>query len=156
MINNLDTFLSPQNIYLIVNWGIIPFWILLIAMPNHGITRFFAHSVVAPLILATCYCFIGYQIYLGGNIFQGFNLYLGLEDFYKVYSNELFLLIFWIHFLALSLFIGAWIARDASRYMIPRVLSSICLIATYFSGPVGIVVYWLIRIFYSKKINFNE
>jgi len=40
--------------------------------------------------------------------------------------------------------------------MVPKILSIPCIAITYFSGPVGIVVYWFIRIFYAKKINFNE
>ena len=27
---------------------------------------------------------------------------------------------------------------------------------TYFTGPIGLVVYWLIRIFFAKKISFND
>ena len=30
MINNLLSFLSYENIYLIANWGVIPFWLLLV------------------------------------------------------------------------------------------------------------------------------
>ena len=156
MINNVLSFLTYENIYLIANWGVIPFWLLLIVAPNHGITKFFSHSVIAPFLLASAYIFVGYKIFLDGNLFEGFNLYLGLEDLYGIYSNESFLLIFWLHFLAISLFIGAWIVRDSERYMIPRFFTILCLIITYFSGPVGILIYWFVRIFFSKKINFNE
>ena len=156
MINNVISFLTYENIYLIANWGIIPFWLLLIVMPNHGITKFFSHSVIAPFLLASAYIFVGYKIFLEGNLFEGFNLYLGLEDLYGIYSNESFLLIFWLHFLAISLFVGSWIVRDSERYMIPKFITILCLIFTYFSGPVGILIYWFVRIFFSKKINFNE
>ena len=156
MINNVISFLTYENIYLIANWGVIPFWLLLIVMPNHGITKFFSHSVIAPFLLASAYIFVGYKIFLEGNLFEGFNLYLGLEDLYGIYSNESFLLIFWLHFLAISLFIGSWIVRDSERYMIPKFITILCLIFTYFSGPVGILIYWFVRIFFSKKINFNE
>ena len=67
MINNLENFLLPENIYLIANWGIIPFWLLLIFMPNNGITKFFSHSIIAPLLLLIDYGFIGYNIYLDQN-----------------------------------------------------------------------------------------
>tara|TARA_B110000014_G_C19734567_1_gene383392 strand:+ start:23 stop:493 length:471 start_codon:yes stop_codon:yes gene_type:complete len=156
MINTLDSYLTFENIYLFANWGVVPFWLLLIFLPNHGITKFFSHSVIAPLLLAFAYIFIGYKIFLNGNIFDGFNLYLGYENLYEIYSQESFLIIFWLHFLALSLFVGSWIARDCERYMVPKILSATCLLVTYFAGPVGIVIYWFIRIFYSRKINFNE
>ena len=51
MINNLMSVLTYENIYLIANWGIIPFWLLLIFLPNHQLTSFFAQSIIAPLLL---------------------------------------------------------------------------------------------------------
>jgi len=156
MINTLDSLLTFENIYLFANWGVIPFWLLLIIMPSHSITKFFSHSVIAPLLLATAYIFITRQIILEGNIFEGFKLYLGLDSLNAIYSNESLRLVFWLHFLAISLFVGAWIARDSERHMIPKALSAPCILITYFTGPFGIVIYWFIRIFYAKKINFDE
>ena len=136
--------------------AILPFWILLIVAPNQGVTRALTQSVIAPLILAAGYIFIAYKIYLEGNIFEGFSLYLSLEDLYSLFSDESFLLIFWLHFLSISLFAGCWIVRDSQRYLVPRVLTVISLTLTYFSGPIGLMVYWFVRIFFAKKISFNE
>ena len=156
MINNLLDILSYENIYLIANWGVIPFWLLLIILPNHGVTNFFVQSIIAPLLLAGAYGFVGYNIFLEENILDSFELYNGLDGLYSMFSNEAFLLVFWIHFLAISLFLGAWISRDSQRYMVPRFLVIISLILTYFTGPVGLLIYWFIRIFFAKKINFND
>ena len=156
MINTLVNLLTFENIYLFANWGVVPFWLLLILMPNHNITKFFSHSIIVPLLLACAYVFVARQIILEDNIFEGFKLYLGLDGLDKIYSNESLRLIFWLHFLAISLFIGSWIARDCQRYMVPKILSIPCIIITYFAGPVGIVTYWLIRIIYAKRINFYE
>jgi len=156
MINTLDSLLTFENIYLFANWGVIPFWLLLILMPNHGITKFFSHSIVAPLLLTLAYVFVARQIILEENIFEGFKLYLGLNGLAEIYSNESLRLIFWLHLLAINLFVGSWIARDCQRYAVPKILSIPCITITYFIGPFGIVIYWFIRIFYAKKINFNE
>ena len=156
MINNLLDLLSLNNIYLIANWGVIPFWTLLIVLPNHGITNFFVQSIIIPLLLGGAYSYVAYDIFLEGNIFGSFELYGGLDSLYAMFSNEAFLLIFWIHFLTISLFLGAWITRDSQKYMVPRFLVILTLILTYFTGPVGIFIYWLIRIFYAKKISFND
>ncbi len=156
MINNLLNILNYENIYLIVNWGVLPFWIMLIILPSHGVTNFFVQSIIVPLILASAYSFVAYNIYLEGNILDSFELYRGLDGLYSMFSSEAFLLIFWIHFLALSLFLGAWITRDSQKYMIPKFFLIISLISTYFTGPVGLLIYWFIRIFFAKKINFND
>ena len=156
MINNLLNILSYENIYLIANWSVVPFWLLLIILPNHSVTNFFVQSIIAPLLLASAYGFVAYDIFLKENILDSFELYRGLEDLYSMFSSEAFLLIFWLHFLAISLFLGAWISRDSQRYMVPRFFVIISLILTYFTGPVGLLIYWFIRIFFAKKINFND
>ncbi len=156
MLNDVIAFITTENIYLVANWGVIPFWLLLILAPNHGLTNFLAQSVIVPLLLATGYSYLTYNLYLEKNVFDGFELYSGLDGLYSMFSNEILLLIFWLHFLAISLFAGAWIIRDARRYLIPKIITIPTLILTYFSGPVGIVIYWLIRIFFAKKISFDD
>ena len=156
MINNLLDILSYENIYLMANWGVIPFWLLLIILPNHGVTNFFVQSIIAPLLLARAYVFVAYNIFLEGNILDSFELYRGLDGLYSMFSSEAFLLMFWLHFLSISLFLGAWISRDSQRYMVPRFFVIISLVLTYFTGPAGLLIYWFIRIFFAKKINFND
>ena len=40
--------------------------------------------------------------------------------------------------------------------VIPKIITIPSLILTYFTGPVGLVVYWFFRIFFTKKISFND
>ena len=136
MINNLLPLLTYENIYLLANWGVIPFWLLLILIPNHTFTNFFTQSVIPILLLAFGYIYLSYTMYLEGNILNGFELYGGLDGLYSMFANEALLLIFWLHFLAISLFVGSWIARDSKKYFIPKIITIPSLIMTYFTGPV--------------------
>ncbi len=156
MINDLLALINYETIYLVANWGVIPFWLLLIFLPNHGFTNFLVQSIIAPLLLAIGYAYLSYSIFLENNILDGFELYNGLDGLYSMFANETLLLIFWLHFLSISLFAGAWIVRDAKKYLIPKIITIPSLILTYFSGPIGLVFYWFIRIFFSKKISFND
>ena len=156
MLNNLLAYVTSENIYLAANWGVIPFWLLLIFAPNHGFTNFLSQSIVAPLLLAIGYIYLSYNLYLEKNIFDSFELYSGLDGLYSMFANEILLLVFWLHFLSISLFAGAWIIRDARRYFIPKAITIPSLVLTYFSGPVGRVIYWFLRIFFAKKISFND
>ena len=72
--------------------------------PNGTLSRFFVHSILIPLLLGSAYVFIVFKIYQNGNFLDGFGLYLGIENLYAVFSDENFLLIFWLHFLSISLF----------------------------------------------------
>ena len=156
MINDLLDYINPETIYLVANWGVLPFWLLLVFIPNHVLTSFFAQSIIAPLLLAIGYAYLSYNLYLDNNLLSGFELYAGLDGLYSMFADENILLIFWLHFLAISLFIGAWIVRDSRRFFIPKIITIPSLILTYFTGPVGLVVYWIFRIFFAKKISFND
>ena len=156
MINTLQDLLTFETIYLFANWGVIPFWLLLVFIPKNPLTIFFTQSIIAPILLATGYAYLSYSIYLEGNIFDGFELYNGLDGLYSMFANEALLLIFWLHFLAISLFAGSWIVRDSNRYFIPKIVTVLSLVLTYFTGPIGLVFYWFIRIFFAKKISFND
>tara|TARA_Y100000590_G_scaffold464600_1_gene634444 strand:+ start:804 stop:1277 length:474 start_codon:yes stop_codon:yes gene_type:complete len=157
MLNEFQDYLTFENIYLWTNIGILPFWIMLIAIPNSRFTQFLVNSVILPLILSTIYVYIIYQaILLDEPIFEAIKIYFSLDNLYTVFSTESFLLVFWLHFLALNLFLGCWISRDGVKYGIPRSLVSVPLILVYFTGPLGLVLYWLIRIFYAKRLGFHD
>ena len=156
MINDLIALVNSETIYLAANWGVIPFWLLLIFIPNHPLTNFFVQSIIAPLLLATGYIYLSYNLYLDNSIFDGLELYKGLDGLYSVFANENLLLIFWLHFLSISLFAGAWIVRDSRKYFVPKIITIPSLVLTYFSGPIGLVIYWFLRIFFAKKISFND
>ena len=64
MISKLLNFLSNENIYLLANWGVIPFWLLLITAPRNIITNIFVHSIVPSIFLSAAYVLIAYNIFL--------------------------------------------------------------------------------------------
>ena len=77
--------------------------------------KFFCSIYYSSLLLAIGYAYLSYNLYLENNIFDGFELYSGLDGLYSMFANETLLLIFWLHFLAISLFAGAWIVRDVKN-----------------------------------------
>ena len=150
-------YLTFENIYLWVNFGILPFWLMLIIIPNSKVTQILINSVILPLILSITYVYVIYQtILLDEPIFDIFKLYLSLDNLYTVFATESFLLVFWLHFLTLNLFLGSWVSRDGVKHNMSRGLVSFPLILIYFTGPLGLVLYWLIRIFYAKKLGFHD
>ena len=150
-------YLTFENIYLWANFGVLPFWVMLIIIPNSKITNFLINSVILPLILATAYIYIVYQIYTTDEpIFDIFRLYLSLDSLYTVFATESFLLIFWLHFLSLNIFLGSWISKDGVKHNVSKSLVAVPLILVYFVGPLGLVFYWLIRFFYAKRISFHD
>ena len=152
-----QNYLTFENIYLWTNFGILPLWLMLIIIPNSKFTKFFVNSIIVPLILSATYTYIIYQaILMDEPIFDFFKLYLSLDNLYTLFATESFLLVFWLHFLALNLFLGSWISRDGIKYNMPRSLVFLPLILVYFTGPLGLVLYWIIRVFYAKRISFHD
>lgn len=157
MIAQFQEYLTFENIYLWTNFGILPFWLMLIIIPNSKITQILINSIILPLILSATYVYIIYQaILVDEPIFEIFKLYLNLDNLYTVFATESFLLIFWIHFLALNLFLGSWMSRDGVKYNIPRRLVFFPLALVYFTGPLGLVVYWILRVFFAKRLSFHD
>ena len=156
MIQFVD-YLTFNNMYLWTNFGLLPFWLMLIIIPNSKVTQIFINSVILPLILSTAYVYVIYQsVLLDEPIFDIFKLYLSLDNLYTVFATESFLLVFWLHFLTLNLFLGSWVSRDGVKHNMSRGLVSFPLILIYFTGPLGLVLYWIIRIFYAKKLGFHD
>ena len=157
MLIEFQEYLTFENIYVWTSFGILPFWLMLIIIPNSKFTQFFVNSIILPLILSTTYVYLIYQtILMEEPIFDIFRLYLSLDNLYTVFSTESFLLIFWLHFIALNLFLGSWISRDGIKYNMRRSLISFPLILVYFTGPLGLVLYWIIRIFYAKRLSLHD
>ena len=157
MLIQFQSYLTIENIYLWANLGVLPFWLMLIFIPNSKFTQFFVNSIILPLILSTAYVYAIYQAILFEEpIFDFFKLYLNLDSLYTIFATESFLLVFWLHFLALNLFLGSWVSRDGVKYNISRSLLFIPLILIYFAGPLGLVLYWIIRVFFAKKLGFHD
>mgnify|MGYP001311378394 CR=1 FL=1 len=157
MLIQFQSYLTLENIYIWTNFGVLPFWLMLIFIPNSKFTQFFVNSIILPLILSTAYVYLIYQtILLDESLLDVFKLYLSLDNLYTLFATESFLLVFWLHFLALNLFLGSWISRDGIKYNMPRSLVFLPLILVYFTGPLGLVLYWIIRVFYAKRISFHD
>ena len=144
-------------LYYWVNLGILPFWLILIFFPHSNLSRYFVTSIFPILILSSSYIFILYKSYLNSYDFMNnFSLYLGIDNLSNLFSNKSYLMMFWIHFISINLFTGGWIVKDSQKLSINKILLAIPLIITYLIGPIGLLFYWLIRIFYAKSINLYD
>ena len=157
MIEQISIFFTIEMIYLWINIGVIPFWLILLFFPQSKICGIFVTSIFPFLVLGSLYIYLLYYFYNSGYEFnENFSLYLGFFDLRDLFENEAFLILFWVHFLAINLFCGSWITRDSQKFFISKYLIFFPLILSYFIGPVGILLYWLIRIIYAKRISLLD
>ena len=157
MIEQIYTYFTIEILYFWVNLGVLPFWLILIFFPSSNINKFFVTSILPILLLSGAYIFALYKSYLNSYDFiSNFELYLSMLNLSNLFSNDLFLILFWIHFVSINLFVGGWMVRDSQKLYINKILVAFPLIITYLIGPLGVFIYWLIRIFYAKSINLYE
>ena len=157
MIDQIYTYFTIEMIFMWLNLGVLPFWFVLIVFPQSQICRVFITSIFPIFILSLAY---GYLLHLffneGYDFVKNFELYLGLDDVSNLFTDKSFIILFWLHFLAINLFCGGWIVKDSQKFGINKVLMSFPLLITYFIGPIGLTLYWIIRIFYAKRINLYD
>ena len=157
MIEEIYNYFTVEMLYYWVNLGVLPFWLILIFFPQSNLSRYFVTSIFPIIILSGAYFFILYKSYLNSYDFlQNFNLYIGLDNLSDLFSDNSYLMMFWIHFISINLFTGGWIVKDAQKFSINKILLALPLVVTYLIGPIGLFFYWLIRIFYAKNINLYE
>jgi len=157
MIEEIYTYFTIEMLYLWINIGVLPFWILIIFFPQSHLCKYLATSIFPIFLLSAAYIFILYKAYLGSFDFDNnFSLYLGLNNVSELFRDDYYLLIFWTHFVAVNLFIGGWILKDSQKLYMNKILLAFPLIITYLTGPIGIFIYWIIRIFYAKRLNLYD
>ena len=157
MFEQIYTFFTLEMVYLWLNLGVMPFWLVLIIFPHSQICRVFITSIFPIFILGLAYSFLIYISFIDSYDFiQNFKLYMGLGQLSQLFEDKSFLILFWVHFLAMNLFCGGWIVNDSRIFNMNRFLVSLPLIITYLIGPIGIILYWLIRLFYAKRISLYD
>ena len=157
MIEQIYTYFTIETLYMWINLGVLPFWLMLIFFPQSHLCRYFVTSIFPIFILSAAYIFVLYKLFLlDYDFIDNFTLYLGLTELSRLFEDSLYLLIFWTHFVAINLFLGGWIVKDAQKFYINKILLAIPLIITYLIGPIGLFFYWIIRIFYAKSMKLYD
>ena len=132
--------MDAARLFEIVNTAVLPGWLLLILAPRWVWTQRVA-SFLLPLGLALTYLFV-LATHWGEGDGGGFG---SLAQVTRLFQSPWILLGGWIHYLAFDLFIGAWETRDALSRGVPRSILFLSLPLTFLFGPVGLLIYLLVR-----------
>ncbi len=74
-----------------------------------------------------------------------------LDGVMGLFQDKTLLTAGWIHYLAFDLFVGAWITRNARKHGINHWLLLPVLFLTFMLGPVGLLIYLLVRWFRTRR-----
>lgn len=141
--------MDVELLFKIVNASVMPAWLLMVFGPRWVLTQKVVHSYLYPFVLGLVYAAIIIPSFLQGG--EGdMGSVAGLQ---VGFQNGLVLVGAWVHYLIFDLFVGAWESRDSQKHGIPHVLMVSCLFFTLMLGPIGLMLYLLIRYFYTRKLN---
>lgn len=134
--------MKAELIFSIANMVALAGWLLMAIGPGWTITRRIVLSGILPLLLSVVYLVL--IILFFGRSEGGFGT---LPDVMKLFTNEWAMLAGWIHYLAFDMFIGAWEVKDAREKGVSHLLVIPCLVLTFLLGPIGLLLYHIIRHF---------
>lgn len=139
--------MKTAEIFSIANSMAMPMWLLMIILPKWKVTRFLIDYKVIPLLLSVIYAF--YMIY---HIQTGAGLDFGsLSSVMALFTLENAVMAGWVHYLAFDLLIGMWMLNENQKLGIHQLLMAPCLFATFMLGPVGFLLFMIIRTLKTSK-----
>lgn len=137
--------MKAEQIFSIANLIAMISWIILAVAPRWVLTRKIILSGAIPLLLSVVYLVL--IVLFFGSAEGGFS---SLTSVIKLFTNEWAVLAGWIHYLAFDLFVGVWEVKDAQAKNISHWFVFPCLILTFMLGPIGFLLYSILRLFLAK------
>lgn len=68
-----------------------------------------------------------------------------LDSLMVLFSDKRMVLAGWVHYLAFDLMTGVWIKKNAVKHNISHAAIIPCLLFTFMLGPLGLLIYFLVR-----------
>lgn len=141
--------MSPDVVFQIASFLVMPQWLLMIFAPRWSVTQFLVRSFLIPVVLA---CFYAYYIFSGGPMdFSAFSTLAGVKGMFQS-GGDGGMLAGWIHYLAFDLMVGGVVLRDSQKRNIAQGWIVVPLVFCFMLGPIGLLVYWLLRSVIIKKL----
>ena len=143
--------MSPDFIFKVANMIAMVAWLILIIAPFYRYTKYLVQWAIIPVLLSILYAYL-----IATNMGGADGGFSSLEEVGKLFENPYLLLAGWVHYLAFDLWVGSWEVGDARKHRIPHILIIPCLVFTFFLGPVGLLMYLLLRWIKTKNATHDN
>jgi hypothetical protein len=137
-----DFLFSATNIWALLGWAAL---IFLPRLP--AVLSSIMYAVIGLLCLVYLVSFsllLSGAVDVGGAGGAGTNL-TSISGIRDLFATDAGVVIGWTHYLALDLFAGLWIARDADAKGFGRIAQAPILLLTLAVAPVGLLLWLIIR-----------
>ena len=139
--------MSPDSVFQTCSTIAMVGWIvLLIISPFWSSFDRFLIGIIITLF-AIVYAWLIFQVFTPGD-FEKFSSLNGVMD---LFTNKTAVTAGWVHYLAFDLLTGIWIKKNAQKYNIHHLILIPCLLLTFMLGPIGLLLYLLVRSIKTKQ-----
>lgn len=139
--------MTPSEVFKIVGMLAMPMWILMVFLPKWKGTRFLIDYKIIPIALSIVYVvYIIQAMQIGGGMDFG-----SLQSVMALFTEEHAVLAGWVHYLAFDLLVGMWILNQNQTVKIHHLLIIPCLVGSFMLGPVGFLLFMMMRAIKLKK-----
>jgi hypothetical protein len=142
--------MTAEQVFSLSNIIAVAGWLILIVGARARWVASLVTGAILPLLFAFLYAFLfvaHWHEKAGG--------FGALAEVHALFSNDWLLLAGWVHYLAFDLFVGSWQVRDAQEHHIPHWLVAPGLILTFLFGPIGFLLYCIIRLLRIRTLKLN-
>ncbi|WP_019038275.1 ABA4-like family protein [Psychroflexus tropicus] len=139
--------MTPSIVFQIVNTIVLPAWLILIFFPGKSWRNPVIYTFAAVMAIV-------YAVYvvqgLGEFDMESFSQ---LEGIKAMFTSDEAVVTGWVHYLVFDLLVGNWILNLSRKHQINHFLIIPCLLLCFMFGPVGYLVYFLIKTIKTKKLS---
>jgi hypothetical protein len=139
--------MNADAIFKICNTIALLSWVFLIVA-----TPFFKHT---QTILVSCvvilFCIVYAWLLFKSFSPSDFEKFSTADGLMSLFTNKTAVVAGWVHYLAFDLMTGIWITYNAKKHGINHWVTTLALFFTFMMGPVGLLLYILIRLIKTKN-----
>ena len=135
--------------FTILNSSVLVPWLLMVVAPKWKFTQQMIALKWPVLLYALVYAgLLGIIVMTTTNSSMDF---MSLQAIKTAFGQDQVMLLGWVHYLAFDLFVGIWELQDSQVRGVPHYMMLPCLIFTLMYGPIGLLLYCIIRYFYPQR-----
>ena len=125
--------ITLEQIFTVANVFVLPFWAIMIILPNWDWTKRIMSSLLPFVLLALVYMglFVASLAPETAQLLSSPNL----KDVALAFSKDPVMATGWVHYLVMDLFVGRWIYWEGQR---TGLWTSHSLVLCLFAGPMGL------------------
>jgi hypothetical protein len=139
--------MTPDTLFQLCSGLAMIGWIVLVIVSPFWMQ---SDKLVIGIIIALLSIVYAWLIF-GNFNFSDTSQFGSLDGVMKLFTNRSLVTAGWVHYLAFDLLAGTWIKRNALRYGVPHGLVIPCLLLTFMLGPIGLLLYLVIRSIKQKQ-----